>query len=93
MHEKKGYLGITFRNKCPKNKHHMSKNDYSTSYRDGLKQKIIDTALPLFKENGIKAVKMDACHPLSNSNFLHATIAILHDIQPLGWSRQSLTIY
>ena len=59
MHEKKGYLGITFRNKCPKNKHHMSKNDYSTSYRDGLKQKIIDTALPLFKENGIKAVKMD----------------------------------
>ena len=59
MHEKKGHLGITFRNKCPKNKHHMSKNDYSTSYRDGLKQKIIDTALPLFKENGIKAVKMD----------------------------------
>lgn len=35
----------------------------------------------------------DACHPLSNSNFLHATIAILHDIQSLGWSRQSLTIY
>ena len=35
----------------------------------------------------------DACHPLLNSNFLHATIAILHDIQSLGWSRQSLTIY
>ena len=35
----------------------------------------------------------DACHPLSNSNFLHSTIAILHDIQSLGWSRQSLAIY
>ena len=35
----------------------------------------------------------DACHPLSISYFLHATIAILHDIQSLGWSRQSLTIY
>ena len=30
----------------------------------------------------------DACHPLSISYFLHATIAILHDIQSLGWSRQ-----
>ena len=27
------------------------------------------------------------------SNFLHATIAILHDIQSLGWTYQSLTIY
>ena len=27
------------------------------------------------------------------SNFLHATIAILHDIQSLGWTCQSLTIY
>ena len=34
----------------------------------------------------------DACF-LFYSNFLHATIAILHDIQSLGWSRQSLTIY
>lgn len=30
---------------------------------------------------------------LLNSNFLHATIAILHDIQSLGWTYQSLTIY
>ena len=30
---------------------------------------------------------------LLNSNFLHATIAILHDIQALGWTYQSLTIY
>ena len=30
---------------------------------------------------------------LLNNNFLHTTIAILHDIQALGWSRQSLTIY
>ena len=37
----------------------MLKNDFITPYRDGLKQKIIDTALPLFKEHGIKAVKMD----------------------------------
>ena len=35
----------------------------------------------------------DACHPLFYSNFLHATIAILHDIQSLGWTYQSLTIY
>ena len=27
------------------------------------------------------------------SNFLHSTIAILHDIQSLGWTYQSLTIY
>ena len=27
------------------------------------------------------------------NNFLHATIAILHDIQSLGWTYQSLTIY
>ena len=27
------------------------------------------------------------------SNFLYATIAILHDIQSLGWTYQSLTIY
>ena len=27
------------------------------------------------------------------SHFLHATIAILHDIQSLGWTYQSLTIY
>ena len=27
------------------------------------------------------------------SNFLHTTIAILHDIQSLGWTYQSLTIY
>lgn len=37
----------------------MFNNDHSTSYRDSLKQKIIETALPLFKEHGIKAVKMD----------------------------------
>ena len=30
---------------------------------------------------------------LLNSNFLHATITILHDIQSLGWTYQSLTIY
>ena len=35
----------------------------------------------------------DVCHPLFYSNFLHATIAILHDIQSLGWTYQSLTIY
>ena len=35
----------------------------------------------------------DACHPLFYSNFLHATIAILHDIQSLVWTYQSLTIY
>lgn len=34
----------------------------------------------------------DACHPLFYSNFIHATIAILHDIQSLGWTYQSLTI-
>ena len=34
----------------------------------------------------------DVCHPLFYSNFLHATIAILHDIQSLGWTNQSLTI-
>ena len=34
----------------------------------------------------------DVCHPLFYSNFLHATIAILHDIQSLGWTYQSLTI-
>ena len=34
----------------------------------------------------------DACHPLFYSNFLHATIAILHDIQSLVWIYQSLTI-
>ena len=27
------------------------------------------------------------------SHFLHATIAILHDIQSFGWTYQSLTIY
>ena len=27
------------------------------------------------------------------NNFLHATIAILYDIQSLGWTYQSLTIY
>ena len=35
----------------------------------------------------------DACHPLFYSNFLHATIAILHNVQSLGWTYQSLTIY
>ena len=35
----------------------------------------------------------DVCHPLFYSNFLNATIAILHDIQSLGWTYQSLTIY
>ena len=35
----------------------------------------------------------DACHPLFYSHFLHATITILHDIQSLGWTYQSLTIY
>ena len=37
--------------------------------------------------------KEEAFGKLLNSNFLHTTIAILHDVQALGWSRQSLTIY
>ena len=37
--------------------------------------------------------KQYACHLLFYSNFLHAAIAILHDIQSLGWTYQSLTIY
>ena len=30
---------------------------------------------------------------LLNSNLLHTTIAVLHDVQALGWCRQSLTIH
>ena len=30
---------------------------------------------------------------LLDSNFLHTAIAILHDIQALGWSRQSLAVH
>ena len=33
------------------------------------------------------------CTPLLNGYFLHATITILHDVQALGGSRQSLTIH
>ncbi|MCD8291921.1 MAG: TetR/AcrR family transcriptional regulator [Prevotella sp.] len=31
----------------------------TTSYRESLRQKILETALPLFKRNGVRAVKMD----------------------------------
>ena len=35
----------------------------------------------------------DVCHPLFYNNFLHTSITILHDVQALGWTYQSLTIY
>lgn len=37
----------------------MQNNNELTNYRKGLKTKILDTAMLLFKKNGIKAVKMD----------------------------------
>ena len=37
----------------------MSRMRYNTSYRQTLKQKILATAMMLFSERGIKAVKMD----------------------------------
>lgn len=37
----------------------MRKNSNTTAYRESLRLKIIDTAMPLFKSNGVKAVKMD----------------------------------
>lgn len=37
----------------------MRKNDNITAYRENLKNKILDTAMPLFKKHGVKAVKMD----------------------------------
>lgn len=37
----------------------MQNNNELTNYRKGLKTKILDTAMMLFKKNGIKAVKMD----------------------------------
>lgn len=42
----------------------MSRIRYNTSYRQALKQKILDTAILLFSERGVKAVKMD---DISNS--------------------------
>lgn len=37
----------------------MRKNGDTTAYRENLKVKIVETAIPLFKQLGIKAVKMD----------------------------------
>lgn len=37
----------------------MGKNHNTTAYRERLKKKILDTAIPLFKSNGVKGVKMD----------------------------------
>ncbi len=37
----------------------MRKIGITTTYREHLSRKIIETAMPLFKEKGIKAVKMD----------------------------------
>ena len=37
----------------------MQNNNELTNYRKGLKTRILDTAMLLFKKNGIKAVKMD----------------------------------
>ncbi|MDO4159165.1 MAG: TetR/AcrR family transcriptional regulator [Prevotellaceae bacterium] len=37
----------------------MQKNNNTTAYRDSLRLKILSTALSLFKQKGIKAVKMD----------------------------------
>lgn len=37
----------------------MRKNGDTTTYREGLKVKIMETAMPLFKSLGVKAVKMD----------------------------------
>ena len=52
-------------------------------------KKVYDCSYPYIKILSHK----DACHPLFYSNFLHATIAILHNVQSLGWTYQSLTIY
>ena len=37
----------------------MRKSGNMTAYRESLKQKILDTSMTLFKEKGIKAVRMD----------------------------------
>ena len=37
----------------------MRKTGNTTAYREGLRQKILDTAMGLFKQKGIKAVRMD----------------------------------
>ena len=37
----------------------MMKNNEQTDYRKGLRKKILTTAMTLFKEKGVKAVKMD----------------------------------
>lgn len=37
----------------------MRKNDNTTAYRENLKDRILDKAMPMFKKHGVKAVKMD----------------------------------
>lgn len=37
----------------------MQKSNTTTAYKESLRMKIINAALPLFKQNGIRAVKMD----------------------------------
>ncbi len=37
----------------------MRKNGNTTAYRESLRLKILEKAMPLFKRNGVKAVKMD----------------------------------
>lgn len=37
----------------------MRKNGNTTAYRESLRQRILSTAMPLFKRKGVKAVKMD----------------------------------
>ena len=37
----------------------MRKTSNMTAYREGLRQRILDTAMALFKQRGIKAVRMD----------------------------------
>lgn len=37
----------------------MRKNGNTTAYRETLRLKLLETAMPLFKRNGVKAVRMD----------------------------------
>lgn len=53
----------------------MQNNNELTNYRKGLKTKILDTAMMLFKKNGIKAVKMDDI-----ANYLSISKRTLYEI-------------
>lgn len=41
------------------NRMYMRKNSHATAYRDALRLKLLETAMPLFKRNGVKSVRMD----------------------------------